>query len=255
MRRAVQDIIRRVYLAPGLKTIFRTVQRVLWLARFYARRPLRRFRPIQKHNSDNLRGLEEVPGFFINLARRADRCALVEDELSKLGLVSLKRFPAISHEIGILGCTLSHAEVMKQGKAELSPFMVCEDDVEFLATGDEVWCYIREFLDNPELDVLCLAFNLGATPHRISARLRLTNDTQTASCYVVKPRARRALELQFGKGAKLLARGHPAWAAANDIVWKRLQRTSLAFAIPRVPLAKQRESFSDVEGKVVDYGV
>lgn len=200
-------------------------------------------------------GLGEVSGVYINLDSRPDREAQVVEELRTVNLMSFQRFPAITRNPGILGCTLSHANVLQESMADSRPIMVCEDDVEFLANRDEIDAAVGVFLRDPSLDVLCLAYNLGAKPHRINSVLAITHDTQTASCYIVKHRAKGPLARVFLKGASGLERGEPAWAAANDIVWKRLQRSSLAFAIPNQPMARQRASFSDVEGRYVDYGV
>lgn len=191
------SVVRTICRLPITRGILRVTLRVSWLLRFYVRKVARRLVKRPSENSPLPQSLSSLPGFYINLERRKDRLRQIERELSSVGLASVQRFPGISHEIGILGCTLSHAEVMKLGQAEDSPFIVCEDDVEFLGNADQLLGCIAEFLGNPDLDVLCLAFNLGARPHRVSSQLWITNDTQTASCYVVKPRAVSALEAEF----------------------------------------------------------
>lgn len=200
-------------------------------------------------------GFSEIVCVYINLDERKDRKSEVEAELAKVKIESPNRQVGIKRTPGILGCTLSHASALDSVRDEEGIVMICEDDVEFLGDPSEIEPVVEEFSQNPLLDVLCLAYNLGAKPHRISDSLAITSDTQTASCYLVKPHAIDPLVRIFNRGASMLEKGAPAWAAANDVIWKRLQRGRLVFAIPHKPLARQRPSFSDVEGKWVDYGV
>jgi hypothetical protein len=65
----------------------------------------------------------------------------------------------------------------------------------------------------------------------------------------------RLLRDSFLDSAKLIEEGKPLGLAAADQRWKQLQRRTLIFAIPRVRAARQRSSFSDIEGKEVSYGV
>ncbi len=249
------ELARRLYLIPLVAGGARAVARAGWLFRYQSRRSFSFLQP----NRSTLRGpieLSELPVMFINLKDRVDRLESVLSQFARLGLDNVLRFDAVAHEIGILGCTLSHAEVMNVGaKGDTPLMMVCEDDLEFLAEREAIEEVVSEFARNPNLDVLCLAYNLGAKPHTVSELLAITNDTQTAACYVVKVHAREPLRRAFQRGADLLAKGVPAWAGANDVVWKKLQRGRLIFAIPNVPLARQKPSYSDVEGKWVDYGV
>lgn len=253
--RPLTKFSRSLYRIGKLGDLLRSLLRSSWLLRFKLRRFARhffmRFTPTTLGSS----GLEDLEIYYINLDSRGDRRAKVLKEFENLGVAHLRRFRAVSRTPGILGCTLSHASLVRESELSSKPFMICEDDVQFLAERGELNEVLAEFLADPSLDVLCLAYNLGSRPHIISPRLSVTNDTQTASCYVVKDSAKKQLSKTLYRGAEMLEAGYPPWVAANDIIWKRLQRSSLGFAIPNKPMAKQRQSYSDVEGRWVDYGV
>jgi hypothetical protein len=114
---------------------------------------------------------------------------------------------------------------------------------------------IDEFYRNPGLDVLCLGYNLRAKPIPISRDLQLTENTQTASCYVVKTKARGVLRDIFAKSADDLVSGVDSRVAALDIAWKDAQDGTLVFAVPREPAVIQRPGHSDIANSFVDYGV
>jgi hypothetical protein len=249
------EISRAVYRFGRFGDLLRIAHRIVWLSRFKFRRIFRSIAARWRGRPLGLGGLGAVFSVYINLDSRRDRKLQVLEEFTGIGMEDPHRFPALARTPGILGCTLSHAVVLEESKSDSRPIMGCEDDVEFLATRADIETVLGAFLRDPSLDVLCLAYNLGAQPHRLNPLLAITNDTQTASCYVVKDRAKAPLARIFFLGASRLEKGAPAWAAANDIMWKRLQRTSLAFAIPHKPMARQRASFSDIEGRYVDYGV
>jgi glycosyl transferase family 25 len=52
---------------------------------------------------------------YINLNKRVDRRADIENELNLFSL-RYERFSAIEHEDGAIGCALSHLEVLKIAK-------------------------------------------------------------------------------------------------------------------------------------------
>lgn len=198
---------------------------------------------------------ENLPVHFINLSSRRDRLRETQDELQRMELVQTSRFDAIKTDNGALGCALSHAGVLEGLKPGETAVMVCEDDIEFLVSPEELRALIQEFLENPVLDVLCVAFNVLAKGHPVSSRLAITSNTQTLACYVAKAPALGLLKDSFLESAELIKEGRPLGRVAADQHWKRLQRRTLIFAIPEMRVARQRPSFSDIEGQEVSYGV
>jgi hypothetical protein len=192
---------------------------------------------------------------LINLASRPDRLRETDEEFARMGIVDWSRFDAVKSADGALGCALSHANLLGGLEGTVSAVMVCEDDIEFLVGPEELGALLEEFLANPALDVLCLAFNIVSRPYAVSEGLAVTTNIATTACYVAKGRAMRLLRDSFLDSAKLIEEGKPLGLAAADQRWKKLQRRTLIFAIPRVRAARQRNSFSDIEGKEVSYGV
>jgi hypothetical protein len=82
----------------------------------------------------------------------------------------------------------------------------------------------------------------------------LTTNAQTASCYVIKKAIVDDLIKVFNDSIEMLKRGIDSEYSAIDQTWKLLQNKYF-FAIPIKKIAFQRESFSDIENKIVDYKV
>ena len=200
-------------------------------------------------------GFDSIPLHVINLESRIDRLRDTETELRKMGRTHWSRFDAVGNSNGALGCALSHARLLKQVEGVEPAVIVCEDDIEFLVSSDELREVVGEFMVNSALDVLCLAFHLRLPPHNISPKLAITADTATAACYVVKSRALPLLRNSFDEASRLIQAGKPLGLVAIDRHWRKLQRRGLIFAIPRVRAVRQRPSFSDIEGRDVFYGV
>jgi len=68
--------------------------------------------------------------FYINLEHRKERDLITRQELKKLGIKKPNRFNAITHEISLVGCALSHIACLEKAK-ELgwSHVIVFEDDI------------------------------------------------------------------------------------------------------------------------------
>ncbi|WP_162561674.1 hypothetical protein [Yoonia vestfoldensis] len=197
-------------------------------------------------------GLGRCDVVYINLAHRVDRRDHIESELVRMGVSSFERFDAIENNLGALGCAMSHRAILRQTQlADGRLLMVCEDDCAFILARPEIDALIEAFYQDDRLDVLCLAYN-AANGIKVSRWLRITSDTQTTSCYILKAHMIPSmLEIAEISTAKLL-RGEPVPIGAIDIVWKKLQKTVFfALAVPRA--AKQIPSYSDIERKLMDY--
>jgi len=232
-----------------------------WLPRALGivfRTQLRKRRPSSVSGAEALSSKEfqvgGIPVTYINLARRVDRRLETEKELQAIGLRNLRRFSAIESSDGPLGCARSHAAVLRETNSSSYPLLVCEDDIDFLADSNRLSKVIIEFLANSELDVLCLAYRLRGPKVKVSSELAIANNVQTTACYVVKVSAAQALMRSFQESASLLSQGVPAAKAAIDIHWKKYQARELVFCVPTPPVARQRVSYSDIAGKVKDYG-
>jgi hypothetical protein len=58
--------------------------------------------------------------FYINLKKRTEKNKHSISELKRFGIKEPKRFEAITHEIGIVGCVKSHIKCIEIAKEGLS---------------------------------------------------------------------------------------------------------------------------------------
>jgi hypothetical protein len=190
----------------------------------------------------------------INLARRADRLACFEEQMTRLNIPNYSRFEAIEDERGILGCTRSHAAcVQRIADVASGCVMICEDDVEFLVGRDKLDVLVDAFLDDPAAEAACFAYHNVSPPTRYSRLfLRAPAPTLTTSCYLVKHSIAGDLAACFRESAKALAEGGDRMVVGLDLMWARLQ-SSRVFVIPIERAARQRDGYSDIENRFVTY--
>lgn len=202
--------------------------------------------------------------YYINLDCRLDRKILVEREFSKLNIEYI-RIPAIYHIDGLTGCLKSHIKVLETCDIEAEYLWVCEDDLEFLVSRDELNKSIDAFMKS-DGDILCLGFN-SMKHSKFSDGFLRTTDNQTTSSYLVKRKFRKVLldlwksllnsiETNIehplkNKYLKLDIRKYNF--NALDQVWKLLQKDYI-FLIPERRIAKQRSGYSDILKQSVNYG-
>jgi glycosyl transferase family 25 len=192
---------------------------------------------------------------YINLDRRTDRRAEMEAELARLRLPAWERFSAVEHHHGRIGCTLSHLAVLQRAQQEgWGSVLILEDD--FIGTvTPEAWedNLAQFFAVVPQYDVLMLSYNLlHGTPH--NAVVGRVQNAQTTAGYLVHRRFYGPLMATMQAGLRRLQLHPHAHSFALDIFWKRVQPSSQWFYLLH-RLGKQRASYSDIEHRVVDYGV
>lgn len=198
-------------------------------------------------------GLDECSIWYINLDSRPDRAQQIEKQLDGLSLI-YRRFSAISHPIGAVGCALSHAAVLGQEKLSQRPVLIFEDDCDLIVNRDTLDQLVRNFLANDFYDVLCLGNNVRkGRKLSITRDFAVTVDTQTTSCYLIKPHMIERLQRVANRSVDEMLNGAAAKKSAIDIVWKELQRDWI-FVVPRKTYVLQRPGYSDVEKTYVNYG-
>jgi len=194
----------------------------------------------------------------INLNSRADRLKQFEDEIQKLRIPAWRRIEAVDGAenfpgldpfySGSIGCSLSHVQALKEARwNEIDGLLICEDDVEFLSSSEEISQLIEEFLSNPHLDVLALYGKARGGSHQVSNNLRIVVGLVGTVCYVVKPHMAPVISDLFVQGVEDLRRGKRR--GKSDILWNKLQKRGYFFAAPLHSVARNRAGFSDIEGR------
>jgi glycosyl transferase family 25 len=196
-------------------------------------------------------GVERVAALaVINLRARTDRLDLFMREMDRLGIVGIERFDAIEDEVGAIGCTRSHATLMRRMiDRGWSSMMVFEDDARFRVSRDRLDVLVDAFLDDEQTEVACLEFDAQKTQRYSSFFLRAT-ECQNTGCYLVKPTIAAALVEAFDEGVAVMSRGGDPLLHNVDIAWKPLQKTRV-FVVPIQRVAYQEPGYSDIERRFV----
>lgn len=195
---------------------------------------------------------------YINLDKRTDRRREIEDELDAAAIPPecIERFPAIERSPGILGCSLSHLEVLRKAHSEgWGQVLILEDDFQFLVSPQELVDALTDLASlDLSYDVCFLAYNLGESEslHETDL-LRRALFSQTASAYLVRSHYYPVLIELYEQSTVHLEKTGIHWEFANDIVWKNLQKRDRWLYFSQ-RLGKQRPSYSDNSGRFVDFG-
>jgi GR25 family glycosyltransferase involved in LPS biosynthesis len=194
----------------------------------------------------------EYHTFYINLDKRTDRREQIESELQRMGLKG-ERFPAVYHEFGAYGCSMSHYKVLRLAKTRgYKNVLILEDDFHCIVSK-EIFDETMKGLATMEFDVVMLSYNMiRSEPYSFS--LMKVEEAQTASAYIVNEKFYDTLIGVFEKNMPLLIQTRDSSKYICDQCWKVLQPGSRWYAtVERIGL--QRESYSDIEGRIVNYGV
>jgi GR25 family glycosyltransferase involved in LPS biosynthesis len=200
--------------------------------------------------------------FYINLDKRKDRLAEINDEFERMGISAThapERFTAIETPgFGILGCGMSHYEVLRLAKIRgYKNILILEDDFTFLIDAPAFDKEVRQIFENGvDFDVVMFAYNLGVAEEPDNAKspfLRRVFSASTASCYLVNGHYFDTLIDLYTFSIPLLESTQKHWEYANDAVWKGLMERDKWY-ITNTRCGKQRASFSDNSNEFMDYG-
>lgn len=217
-------------------------------------------KPQQTYLQERSLSLENVAIVVINLVTRPDRLEEFKAEMARLeifdftvvkGVPGKELYPELPGDFsGAIGCNLAHSDAVEAIDWERhGVLMVCEDDVEFVVSRSELEDTIEEFFRNPYLDVLCIAGRVRGAKVRISERLFVATGIVGQACYLVKPHMASILADLWRSGVTDLSR--KKLRGKNDIIWNKLQRAEAFFAFPAQRHARQRSSYSDIQGRVL----
>jgi glycosyl transferase family 25 len=191
--------------------------------------------------------------YYINLDRRPDRKSHIENQLKLLNWTG-RRFSAIKHPFGALGCSLSHLALLKYARKNgLSHILIMEDDVTFLDPSlflNNLNNFLRSCKD---FDVLLLAGNNMGDYKRIDDNCVKVTHCQTTTAYLVKSHYYDTLIENYENGINLLQMNpNKGMFYAIDQYWGTLQRRDNWFLLTPLSVI-QRADISDIEKRPTNY--
>jgi|Laugresu1bdmlbsd_1035121.scaffolds.fasta_scaffold08446_3 glycosyl transferase family 25 len=194
--------------------------------------------------------------FYINLEKRKDRNEEILKELEKMNLnINIERYNAVYRpENPCLGCTISHLNVIKLAKERrYKNVLIFEDDFQFIVDENTLKDNIdRFFKKSIDFRVLMLSYE-SYSKKDYDELISITNDSATASGYIVNQKYYDELINCLEYGSIMLERTGEHWNYINDQIWKRLQKDDKWFIFNK-RLGVQRSSFSDLKNSFVNYG-
>lgn len=191
--------------------------------------------------------------YCINLDHRTDRWDNVQKEFEKVGILNrVKRFSAIKTQDGRIGLIKSDLELIKYAKKNnLENILILEDDVKFLRddTNDILNLAIDQI---NRLKINWQLFYLGANTHtklvKISPNLvYLTNGYATHSLAFHK-----SIYDKFINYAENMNRIKKLSDVLDVWISEEIQSKYITLMVNPL-LTSQISSFSDIEGKFVNY--
>ena len=192
--------------------------------------------------------------FYINLEHRTDRKRDVEEQLKRVGLKGT-RCNAVKMKDGRVGCTLSHIKCLEMAiKENFDHIFICEDDITF-TRPNKFTNNLNMFLNNDKInwDVCIIAGNMIPPYQQIEKYCVKISRCQTTTGYIVKNHYFKTLLQNYKEGLeKLLREPNKHTEYAIDKYWFHLQlKHNWVFIIP--PTVIQKEGYSDIEGKNINY--
>lgn len=184
---------------------------------------------------------------YINLEERKDRRESIEILLSGIfEKDKIIRFNAIKDDNGVIGCTKSHIKCLKLAiENEWDNVLIVEDDIILTENKSE---YIFEKLINDNFDVIVL----GGTEISYNQFNYKLIECQSTGSYLVKKNYFKRLKDNFEEGLEKLLYTNIKNKFCIDQYWKKLQRVD-NWKIIYPPLFIQKEDYSNIENKVVNY--
>lgn len=183
--------------------------------------------------------------YCINLDSRKDRWQKTQFELEILD-ISPERFKAIEHSMGWMGCSQSHLSILKEARRKKKNVFIFEDDVQIINYEKG----ILESALNELSDWGWAMFYLGGNPlapfHQVSDHLAKLNYAHSTHAYGINKdyldRIISAIELFEGI--------YPI-----DVIYAKVIMPVFGCYITVPMLASQRDSYSNVEKKIMTYEI
>jgi glycosyl transferase family 25 len=203
-----------------------------------------------------LTSLEDIKhAFYINLDHRTDRKEHVTGQLANLGLQGFERFNAIKMENGAVGCSMSHLKILQSAvQNNWDHVLIVEDDITFLDPAlfkENFETFLQRNGNN--WDVILLAGNNMPPYDAIDDVCIKVKRCQTTTGYLVNGHYIKKLMENVKMGLTQLMYKPASHAMyAIDKFWFVLQAVDKWYLIIP-PTVVQREDYSDIEKKRINY--
>ena len=201
---------------------------------------------------NNINDIKNI--FYINLDTRPDRKSFFENQMRMIGINNAKRFNAIKHNIGAIGCSSSHLELLKYAKQQnMDHILIMEDDIMFTRPKLFVY-YLNNFLTkHKNFDVLLIAGNNMGEYTRLDNFCVKISKCQTTTGYLVKSHYYDRLIQNYEEGINNLKQNIGLINKyAIDQHWTRLQLRDIWYLLTPLTVT-QKPDYSDIEKKEINY--
>jgi GR25 family glycosyltransferase involved in LPS biosynthesis len=207
-----------------------------------------------------------MQGFYINLAARTDRRTHFEQNIQTIDFFKgIKRFPAIEHTDGPIGCGLSHLNALKQCLLDIhntnsnTNKYICIFEDDFMVLNMEnMQRFITDFKhieSNDIWDVIVLTprgNTVVSNKQLFEQGFKKIIDNQTATGYIIKTRFAPILIQNLEEAIQNMANGKNKDMYAIDQYWKQLQKTHEFYYYTHI-FGGQLPGWSNNENRYVDY--
>ena len=194
--------------------------------------------------------------FVVNLDRREDRMKETKEEFDKWGIDDVWRYPAIDGNIldlsqmnyahklnkGEIGLIITHKRIIELAKEEgLKSILIMEDDVVFGPEFEHLDDYMKDVPENWDMFYLGANHTYGQRPEHIAGYVHKLNFSVTTHCFAIRDTMYDVIL------DKLNSKDVPI-----DLSYAQIHKEHNVYGfLPNI--AKQREGFSDIQYKFVNY--
>jgi GR25 family glycosyltransferase involved in LPS biosynthesis len=195
--------------------------------------------------------------YYINLGHRKDRYEHICNEFQRMNIPNDKihRIDAVRHEKGYIGCGKSHILALNHAlENNYEHIIIFEDDFKFVVSSDHFETALSHlFTKEPSFNLCLLAFSIWMPIHHDDF-LDKVICAQTTSGYIVSKKYIPTLLQNYIESTNHLENFAPYSTYGIDQYWKRLQGIDKGWFAFKQRIGVQIESYSDIEGKVTNYG-
>ena len=186
---------------------------------------------------------------YINLDNRVDRKQHVENQLSSyIHTDKIRRFNAIRHEKGAIGCGLSQIAILEMAIAEnWDNVFIAEDDLTWTDQFIEGYAILEKLIEK-DYDVIVL----GGTFIKSYKNTFKLISCNCALSYIVNKSYYQTLLKCFKDAVQGLIESYDKPIYAIDQAWKTLQNRDNWYII-KPNMCMQLPSYSDIENEFKDY--